>query len=90
VALRDEPGVDLVLMDIMMPEMDGYATVRAIRADARFAALPVIAVTSKVVAGERERCIAAGANDYVTKPVDTDVLFAAIGHWLPPAAEAAA
>ncbi len=90
VALRDEPGVDLVLMDIMMPEMDGYATVRAIRADARFAALPIIAVTSKVVAGERERCIVAGANDYVTKPVDTDVLFAAIEHWLPAAAEAAA
>jgi CheY-like chemotaxis protein len=89
-ALRDEPGVDLVLMDIMMPEMDGYETIRAIRADAGFGAVPIIAVTGKVVAGERERCLSAGANDYVTKPVDTEVLLAAVGLWLSPPAQAAA
>jgi two-component system chemotaxis sensor kinase CheA len=89
-ALRDDPSIDLVLMDIMMPDMDGYETMRAIRKDAAFGALPIIAVTGKVVPGERERCIAAGANDYVTKPVDTDVLLTAIGLWLSPAARAAA
>ena len=58
-------------MDIMMPVMDGYATMRAIRRLDQFKSLPIIAVTGKVVAGERERCLAAGANDYVPKPVDS-------------------
>ena len=88
--LQESPGIDLVLMDIMMPEMDGYATMRAIRAQAQFATLPIIAVTGKVVSGERERCVAAGANDYVPKPVDVDELLAAIGPWLPPAIRVAA
>jgi CheY-like chemotaxis protein len=88
--LQSVSDIDLVLVDIMMPEMDGYATMRAIRMQEQFASLPIIAVTGKVVSGERERCVAAGANDYVTKPVDVDELLAAIGPWLPPAAQVAA
>ena len=87
--LERMPEIDLVLMDIMMPGMDGYATIRAIREIERFEALPILAVTGKVVGGERERCMAAGANDYVPKPVDTDELLAAIGPWLPAASPAA-
>jgi CheY-like chemotaxis protein len=76
-------------MDIMMPGMDGYDTIRAIRAIEAFEQLPILAVTGKVVGGERERCMAAGANDYVPKPVDTDELLAAIGPWLPVASPVA-
>jgi signal transduction histidine kinase/HAMP domain-containing protein/ActR/RegA family two-component response regulator len=82
-ALEEQSHVDLVLMDIMMPGMDGYATMRAIRAMERFQTLPVIAVTGKVVPGERQRCLDAGANDYIPKPVDTVELMTAIGPWLP-------
>jgi len=89
-ALELTADIDLVLMDIMMPGMDGYAAMRAIRAIDRFRALPILAVTGKVVAGERDRCITAGANDYVPKPVDTIELLAAIGPWLPRHAPAAA
>ena len=81
--LRNTPDVDLALTDIMMPGMDGYDTMRAIRAIEQFKTLPIIAVTGKVVPGERQRCLDAGANDYVPKPVDTDELIAAIGPWLP-------
>jgi signal transduction histidine kinase/HAMP domain-containing protein/ActR/RegA family two-component response regulator len=89
-ALERTTDIDIVLMDIMMPVMDGYAAIRAIRAVDQFDSLPIIAVTGKVVPGERERCIDAGANDYVPKPVDTADLLAAIGPWLPaPAASAA-
>jgi CheY-like chemotaxis protein len=66
----------------MMPGMDGYAAIRAIRRMEGFEALPILAVTGKVVGGERERCIAAGANDYVPKPVDTIELLAAVRPWL--------
>ncbi len=76
---------DVVIMDIMMPVMDGYAAMRAIRALDQFKSLPIVAVTGKVVGGERQRCIDAGANDYVPKPVDTASLLAAIGPWLPAA-----
>jgi CheY-like chemotaxis protein len=76
------PTIDVVLMDIMMPVMDGYESMRSIRAVAQFASLPIIAVTGKVVAGERQRCIEAGANDYVPKPVDTAELLAALRPWL--------
>jgi CheY-like chemotaxis protein len=86
-ALEQNPDIDLVLMDIMMPGMDGYATIRAIRALPRFQALPIIAVTGKVVSGERQRCLDAGANDYVPKPVDTVELLTAIGPWLPTTLE---
>jgi signal transduction histidine kinase/HAMP domain-containing protein/ActR/RegA family two-component response regulator len=80
--LASSPAVDLVLTDIMMPGLDGYDTMRAIRALADFRAVPIIAVTGKVVPGERKRCLDAGANDYVPKPVDSADLIAAIGPWL--------
>jgi CheY-like chemotaxis protein len=85
-ALEQTPDIDIVLLDIMMPGMDGYATVRAIRAIEQFKELPVIVVTGKVVPGERQRCLDAGANDFVAKPVDTSQLLAAIGPWLPTTA----
>ncbi|MCU1352726.1 MAG: sensor hybrid histidine kinase [Acidimicrobiales bacterium] len=83
--LEQAPDIDIVLMDIMMPVMDGYDTIRAIRDIDRFTTLPIIAVTGKVVDGERERCIAAGATDYIPKPVDTAELIAVLRPWLPSA-----
>jgi signal transduction histidine kinase/ActR/RegA family two-component response regulator len=80
--LAGNPHVDLVLTDIMMPGMDGYDTMRAIRALDEFRTVPIIAVTGKVVPGERNRCLDAGANDYVPKPVDTADLIAALRPWL--------
>ena len=74
--------IDLVLMDIMMPVMDGYDTMRAIRALDQFASLPIIALTGKVMSGERERCIEAGGNGYVPKPVETAELLAVLTPWL--------
>jgi signal transduction histidine kinase/HAMP domain-containing protein len=76
-------GIDLVLMDVMMPDMDGYQTMRTIRSLPQFASLPIIAVTGKVVPGERQRCIDAGANDYFTKPVGTEEMLDVISPWLP-------
>jgi CheY-like chemotaxis protein len=81
-ALEAMAEFDVVLMDIMMPVMDGYDTMRAIRALGKFNDLPIIAVTGKVMDGERQRCIAAGANDYVPKPVDTAELLAALRPWM--------
>ncbi|WP_460723554.1 HAMP domain-containing protein [Nocardia heshunensis] len=80
--LVGHPEVDLVLMDVMMPELDGYAATETIRAIPRYAELPIIAVTAKAMLGDRDKSLAAGANDYVTKPVDADVLLASIQHWL--------
>lgn len=80
--LDTNADIDLVLMDIMMPVMDGYEAMRAIRAQARFARLPVIALTAKAMKDDREKCIAAGANDYVTKPVDMDQLLNLMQLWL--------
>src|SRR5450755_803049 len=77
------PEIDIVLMDIMMPIMDGYTAIRTIRAMDQHKTLPIIAVTGKVVAGERERCLDAGANDYVPKPVNTIELLTALQPWLP-------
>ncbi|MBK1785946.1 HAMP domain-containing protein [Prauserella cavernicola] len=82
-ALQRSPDVDLILMDVMMPEMDGHATTAAIRKMSRFATLPIIMVTAKAMAGDREKSLAAGASDYVTKPVNPDELLSCIGRWLP-------
>ena len=81
--LERTSDIDIVLLDIMMPVMDGYETIRAIRAIGRFKSLAIIAVTGKAMAGERQRCLDAGANDYVPKPVDTAELLAALRPWLP-------
>ena len=88
-ALERKPDIDLVLMDIMMPGMDGYTAIRAIRAIDRFESLPIIAVSGKGVLGESQRCVDAGANDYVPKPVDSAELVAAIVRWLATPAHAA-
>ncbi|WP_263596881.1 response regulator [Pseudomonas fluorescens] len=80
--LQQQPDTDIVLMDIMMPEMDGFETMRQIRTFKRFEALPMIALTAKAMMGDREKCIEAGASDYVSKPVDTDQLLSLMRKWL--------
>src|SRR5579862_1744307 len=80
--LKNAKDVDIVLMDIMMPEMDGYETMRAIRKIPEFQTLPIIALTAKAMKGDREKCLRAGASDYVTKPVDLDLLFSVMRVWM--------
>jgi CheY-like chemotaxis protein len=80
--LKANPAVDLVLMDVMMPEMDGYQTMRAVRQIPQFKRLPIIALTAKAMKGDREKSIAAGASDYITKPVDIDQLVSLMRVWL--------
>jgi CheY-like chemotaxis protein len=79
--------IDLVLMDVMMPRMDGYETTRAIRRMPEFARLPVITVTARAMQGDREKSIAAGASDYITKPIDIEELLHRMEHWLAPDAD---
>ncbi len=80
--LRDDSGVEIVLMDIMMPEMDGMETMREIRKLPQFKNLPIVAVTAKAMKGDREKCIEAGAWDYLSKPVDPEQLLAVLRAWL--------
>ena len=80
--LSENPDVDIVLMDIMMPTMDGYDTIRAARQISEFHFLPIIALTAKAMKGDRDRCIEAGASDYISKPVDPDHLLSTLRLWL--------
>src|SRR5262249_46161858 len=80
--LEATPDVAIVLMDIMMPEMDGYQTMQAIRANARGRRLPIVALTAKAMKGDREKCLEAGASDYLAKPVNTEQLLATLRLWL--------
>jgi HAMP domain-containing protein/CheY-like chemotaxis protein len=81
-SLQATPDVAIVLMDIMMPEMDGYQTMRVIREDGKWRRLPIIALTAKAMKGDREKCLQAGASDYLAKPVNTEQLLAALRMWL--------
>lgn len=80
--LASGESVDIVLMDMMMPEMDGYETIKNIRQNSQYVALPIIAVTAKSMIGDREKCIQAGASDYISKPVDIDQLLSLLRVWL--------
>lgn len=80
--LKNNPDISIVLMDMMMPEMDGYETIRLIRQSPQYAKLPIMAVTAKAMTGDREKCIIAGASDYISKPVDTDQLLSLLRVWL--------
>jgi CheY-like chemotaxis protein len=81
-SLEADPSIDLVLMDIMMPELDGYEAMQRIRQVPKFAKLPIISLTAKAMKGDREKSIASGASDYITKPVDTDQLLSLMRVWL--------
>ncbi|WP_246236352.1 response regulator [Flavobacterium ajazii] len=80
--LEENPSTDIVLLDMMMPNMDGYETAEKIRSNPKFLTLPLIAVTAKAMTGDREKCIKAGASDYITKPVDIDQLLSLLRVWL--------
>ena len=80
--LHRTPSIDMVLMDVMMPDMDGYETMRQIRSNERFRKLPIIAITAKAMKGDREKCIEAGASEYISKPVDVDQLVSMMRVWL--------
>jgi CheY-like chemotaxis protein len=80
--LGSTPDVAIVLMDIMMPDMDGYQTMQVIRGNSAFRRLPIIALTAKAMKGDREKCLEAGASDYLAKPVNTEQLLSALRIWL--------
>jgi CheY-like chemotaxis protein len=86
--LKRTPDVDVVLMDVMMPGLDGLDTMRIVRQLDGYRSLPIIAVTAKAMLGDREKCIDAGASDYIAKPVNMDVLLATLWRSLPAASEA--
>jgi CheY-like chemotaxis protein len=90
VILEQTPGVDVALIDIMMPDMDGYETMKQIRQRPELADIPLIAVTAKAMKGDRQKCLAAGASDYIAKPVDIELLLALVRVWVARAREAAA
>ena len=81
-ALEKEPDIDIVLMDIMMPIMDGYEAITKIRSQERFTELPIIALTAKVMKGDKEKCIEVGASDFLAKPIDLTLLLAKLKSWL--------
>ena len=80
--LEQNPSISVALIDIMMPEMDGYETMGRIRSDPRLSHIPLIAVTAKAMKGDRQKCLDAGASDYIAKPVHTDQLLALLRQWL--------
>jgi CheY-like chemotaxis protein len=80
--LKAAKNIDLVLMDIMMPEMDGYEAMQLIRKEKKYQKLPIIALTAKAMKDDREKCLAAGANEYLSKPVDTAKLISLLRVWL--------
>ena len=88
--LEQTPGVDVALIDIMMPDMDGYQTMSEIRKRPALADLPLIAVTAKAMKGDRQKCLDAGASDYIAKPVDIELLLALVRVWVARSREAAA
>jgi CheY-like chemotaxis protein len=81
-AVQSEPDLSVVLMDIMMPEMDGYQTMREIRKIPEFRTLPIVALTAKAMKGDREKCLEAGASDYIAKPVNIEELLSLLRVWL--------
>ena len=80
--LKSAPGIEAVLMDIMMPEMDGYEAIAAIRGMDQFKQLPIIALTAKAMKADRDRCLEVGASDYISKPLDVDQLLSLLRVWL--------
>ncbi|THD36396.1 MAG: response regulator [Sphingomonas sp.] len=80
--LEQQPDIDVALVDIMMPDMDGYETMQRIRANPRIARIPLVAVTAKAMKGDRQKCLDAGADDYISKPVDIDLLLALVRVWI--------
>jgi CheY-like chemotaxis protein len=80
--LKKHPDIQGVLMDIMMPEMDGYEAMQEIRKIPKFKSIPIIAVTAKAMKGDRQKCLEAGASDYITKPVDIEQLLSFLRIWL--------
>jgi CheY-like chemotaxis protein len=87
--LEQTPGIDIALIDIMMPEMDGYETMQEIRKNPALAEVPLIAVTAKAMKGDRQKCLDAGASDYIAKPVDIDLLLALLRVWIARSRESA-
>ena len=80
--LEQNPSISVALIDIMMPEMDGYETMQRIRANAGLSKIPLIAVTAKAMKGDRQKCLDAGASDYIAKPVDIELLLALVRVWI--------